>query len=482
MVSFSTLPDDIHILTINRLFNGCSSLGHFKQHLCLLAINHAWRQIALPLVYSKAFIVYGTHKTESDTDNELTTNIDLLQHYDFTKTINIQLHYYDNPIPGLQQIAALLGCNAHRLELDLKPTVHFSQGSRADAEPLEKDLADVAFKLATALPGITEVNYGSVNYNRSASALLGYIAGHYANQLRAITSVISFTTDKLFTQLKEVNFYMDYNDILPKIVPDTLESLSIANVPPNIFSKLFQFETDVVFPKLARLYIHYASGDSDQIPLALPNLKVLKVSGKCCRIFHQAALPAHLECLSLISTGEIIQQLQNFNFPTVDNIAVNIYGADDQAFARTNHLLRHGGKCVDMFYNNPAATLTADQFTCKHITKLLLDACVNVSTIVGILAQLSRLQILTLGGIIDVDDQGALELTSSLEPFTSPIKQLALIYIDCPHGLMVKATTSLVLRMPQLKRLIAHQIDDIKLDSYVSEYPHVAGVKCIFKK
>ncbi|KAI9477270.1 hypothetical protein BX667DRAFT_280537 [Coemansia mojavensis] len=481
MAHFSTIPDDIHRLIIDELFYKDWLPANVKKNLYLLAINHTWRQLALPLVYSKAYICYGKDGTQSDTDNVLDTTIELIPHGNLIKDVFIKLRYHSNLIPGLDRVIELLGCGATRLKLVMKPTV-----DKGDGELNTAELAQAADRLVAALPSVSVLDYAGVSKKSATGVLLGYIAGRYANQLTALTSNISFATESTFTQLKTIDFVKEYPDQVQKINPEHLTKLTISNSCPTMMWGNFQLHGnggDIVFPNLKQLTIHNLSNSSlhyFQFRLVFPRLASLFIFGTS-PILSQLKLPTYLESITIKTSGSVYKQLQDVVLPTADNIELSdIWESDYQTLTCMNRLLRNGGKKASLSFYNPYITITADQLTCEHFSILLLHARVNISTLLEIV-KLPNLHTLTLYSVINSSDEDILELTSSLDPFTSPIKQLALNYIDCPHGLMVKATTSLVLRMPQLKRLTAHQIDDIKLDSYVSEYPHIAGIKCLFK-
>ncbi|KAJ2806534.1 hypothetical protein H4R21_000828 [Coemansia helicoidea] len=503
-----------------------------KDNLPLLAVCRLWRRLAIPLVYSRAFVQYKDGMQDDDDDGDVSdddvsddspdvegptdvtvkTNLGLVAMAGCARTVkrvHIDVRFLANPLPGWREViqrmrAVAREWRAVELIIAMNPDSSHSDSDSVDETEYADDIAEVGDALAALVPGIDP--------NPIARSLYGRLASHYADQLEWLDSEhpIPLPPDCQFTRLRKVAINCEFEDDyqLPQMAVGELVKMSLDNASANHSWASFSSDSSsqtIEFPKLRQLYAGYHAGylesgtsgghrDGHPWRLLFPNLKRLNISAQeNCPLLEYAVLPPRMEYISIQAVSSSYRGIANLVLPVTKRlylgVAIGSHG-DTSGLPAINRILEsaRGSESLELNIEDPLLRVVPESITCTALTLLVVSAPSSVDTMLAFIERLPNLVSLSLinlhlSGIqADISIPEADEDTA-VEPLSMSLESLAIIYdaeLYLPEAAEAVAKY-LLLSIPTLTHVFAmptpsYEVLDF-VEAYAPRYPRLKGVK-----
>lgn len=316
MANMSDLPVLVIYRIIKLVYYNNDEFKGLRSKLPLIAINSAWRQVGLPILYGTLFF----NSTPSDPSNiHLYTT---KAYKSLVKCVEIQPSRYVNHIFGLPTLLFNYIANLSGLLINnQEPTPSIDSVMDAMPRTLEK--------LSKMFSNVNAVDLKFPGSDSTTAQFSTSLVEHFRHRLVSLSYKWPGLLDLSFLppQLTSLhcNFQCKPASQMPKINPHPLKYLYITN-PPQDFPLLFTREPDssilVKFPNLRKLSLIcekvYAEETADSVAQAqklelhFPKLWLLKLvvgEGNTAFAFNPKTLPAHLEILDIAGTNSAICRL-----------------------------------------------------------------------------------------------------------------------------------------------------------------------------
>ncbi|KAJ2784108.1 26S proteasome regulatory subunit 7 [Coemansia javaensis] len=428
------LPDDIlHKILVRTLVWKRNDFSPPSGSIDLLAVCRQLRRLALPMVYSLAFVAHSECNGYQTTGlRRLPTNPRAIASagcVHCVRTVHIEVSCTGSPVGGFNAAMRTLRKAARKWPgvRTLEIMLTTERGVLGwDGECADKQLDDIeaaCAELATMLPGVSRLMLPSDAVNTIAKALSSRIAVRYSHQVRELNSntPIDIPRGTVLSNLKTLTLgYNPIGEFNPLGGPRLLYANPAGLVSLTLYGRLIftvwrllspsPAKRVLTLPKLEKLTIV-----SWNLPLAdsfmpqhynwpawrlhLPSLKTAHI--RCWSdpfpVVEWLVLPENMELFDILLPSTALRALAGMpGFPSAQYFALSVSPADpENGFANVpaiNSILERASssKWVALFVANANSPGFADMITFTSITHLDIGP-VNMDIILGFVCQLTRL-------------------------------------------------------------------------------------------
>ncbi|KAJ2806306.1 hypothetical protein H4R21_000926 [Coemansia helicoidea] len=523
------LPEDVLTIVLRRCVAATGSPAKdLRSNLPLLAVCLLWRRLAVPLVYGRVFVQYGSYPKHDDgmflcnTNVEEPTNVAVKTNLDLVRVVGcanavtraqIDVHCMASPFPGLREVIQRMRAVAGKwhvaeLMLAVHPDSFYFDADSVDMATHATDTAEAGDALAALMPDVRHLECGEFARNPIARSLNVHLVGHYADQLQRFNGQkpVTMPLDCQFTKLGR--FEITYDSVAgyqpPQMAGEELVDMNLVYGPTNHSWAAFRADGDsqaIEFTKLARLNsvscttfsddgaaVHHQ--DEQPQKLHFPGLKSLEIrcTGVIGPAFEYAVLPPRTESPSMD-----IQDAASVAIPGTHSISLRITSdapGDPSGLPAINNVLESARGCeaVGLAIEDSMLPVLPESITCTALTHLQVWPTTGVDTMLAFLERLPNLVKLTFYDLDLSDIQADMSIpdaheTGVAEPLHASLEGLA-INFDIrrhPSDAAVAVAKYMLLRIPSLAQLHAAQTPKNPIlgfaREYAPRYPHLNSIE-----
>ncbi|KAJ1874227.1 hypothetical protein LPJ55_001714 [Coemansia sp. RSA 990] len=495
-MQFELLPEDILNLVLDNLFPNFMQLSGWKPLLHILAICQRLRHLYYPRIYDHVFI---DADFSSESANVL-SNIDLIASSVYPRNLKIVLQVMPGGYELLQNAVSIIEQNSTALSKvdDLGILLMgrlFEPTNAQEIDGIEAKVTEEVEKMAQILAAVKKLD---ISGNGNDEIFPGLLTKHFAAQLQKF-SCVSYDVLSVPTHFKQVTQLhirlFDYNDGLLRICPETIQELTIYNLPPECTWNLFTTSEagNVVVPHLRKLRLGYADASEEaefneamfsQCKLHFPQLERLQLWGspEYFPLLNMAVLPENMDKIVLSAYPDAYTTFKDIVLPPARTLQCDIReGPYTYKFS-----LRFNGLIQNSQSNEVLSIRMSTWFEdlhCPNMTNLHIDEPVDTQDMVSIIKRHSRLQSLSLNLLADSVDcskdlEAALNGKAPVKPLNTSLKELYYNGYDPISPESQEAIQHLVLQLPALTCLGGFDIDAKQfMNGYLPQYPHLANIE-----
>ncbi|KAJ2454091.1 hypothetical protein EV183_001814, partial [Coemansia sp. RSA 2336] len=366
-----------------------------------------------------------------------------------------------------------------------------------DSQDIDDVVAKVCEEVEKMTQMLTAVKKLDISGNGTDEIFPGLLTKHFAARLQKF-SCVSYDVLSApihFEQITQLHIRLfNYKDGLLRICPETIQKLTIYNLPPECTWNLFSTRSagNVVFPHLCKLRLGYVDrvGETEfdesvlgQRKLHFPQLKRLRLWGspEHFPLLNMAVLPDHMDTIVLLAYPETYTTFNDIVLPPARSLHCDI-----RESLYTNEFCLHFNRLIRNSQGNEVVSIRMcewfEDLYCPSLTNLHVDEPVDTATAISIIKLHSRLQSLSLNLLEDNSNfskelEAALTSKTPVNPLNTSLKRLYYSGYDPVSPESQLAIRYLVLQLPALNCLGGFSIDAKQLlTDYLPQYPHLANV------
>ncbi|KAI9477336.1 hypothetical protein BX667DRAFT_506484 [Coemansia mojavensis] len=509
MAQFTTLPDDMLLLIIDRLHVDEKNRFTEFMHMLLLGLFSRWRKLALPKVYQTLFINYGRiPKTpiagcyENNTSSNINTNHDLIKQLDVSlvKNVSIEVCYTNSPVKGLSRAIDTLNNLIYAKNLTIALVSDVSTPNRDEVNSNNEELNTIACKMAALIPHILNLEFrGWSNCN----AFYRAITKLYSSRLVSLKNVAIITVKGMqFPLLRDLR--LDCKGGLPRlpfISPETLESLALSNIENENYWSIFSSCDIVSFSVLETLSLHYSHvyqcvqdfTNKNITQISFPSLQNLSIVCKSstCPPINTWKIPKSMNSVYINAQVDAYEGFKTIMLSAVKHVS---FFADAtphipkfDTFLTMSQILSQCNSCQYASLGVLNCNVIVPPAKSMHLslTKLEIWSPVAMTTIVALLNKLYKLRTLALYRVTPDDFiNNVLDTTvishHILAPFNSKLTKIILNSSQANEQKFLKFIIYLVVRISTLSWIRTNSVSrDILMQNlklHKKMYPHIGNI------